>query len=284
VTTPPIDTDLATAILAVYQAALEDFIGRRDALAKQLRAEKRRDDAALVKALRKPSRIAWTLDGVVHEDPGSIDHLAAAIAEAQTGADLRTALETVKEAVRGVAAAGARVAVRAGFPIEPNALAAAVHAIIGDASAFAEFRAARLVEVPQAGGLDLLIALTESPSSPSSPQTPVPPSAAPPAPAIEAPKADPRIELAASARAELRRAETVLAEMREQSDHAVESLRDAEGRLDAAERALLHAQSELKARRDEVERTRRRAESAAANVEDARRARDDGETRVAEFD
>ena len=283
-TTPPIDTDLATAILAVYQAALEDFIGRRDALAKQLRAEKRRDDAALVKALRKPSRIAWTLDGVVHEDPGSIDHLAAAIAEAQTGADLRTALETVKEAVRAVAAAGARVAVRAGFPIEPNALAAAVHAIIGDASAFAEFRAARLVEVPQAGGLDLLIALTESPSSPSSPQTPVPPSAAPPAPAIEAPKADPRIELAASARAELRRAETVLAEMREQSDHAVESLRDAEGRLDAAERALLHAQSELKARRDEVERTRRRAESAAANVEDARRVRDDAETRVAEFD
>src|SRR4029077_2259569 len=99
--------------------------------------EKRRDDAALVKALRKPSRIAWALDGVVHEDAESIEHLAVAIGEVQTGTDLRTALERVKEAVRAVAAAGARVAVRAGHPIEPNALAAAVHAIIGDATSFA---------------------------------------------------------------------------------------------------------------------------------------------------
>ena len=109
-------------MVAVYQAPLEDFISRRDALAKQLRAEKRRDDAALVKALRKPSRIAWALDGVVHEDQVSIEHLAVAIREAQSGADLRTGLEKVKEAVRSVAAAGARVAVRAGHPIEPNAL------------------------------------------------------------------------------------------------------------------------------------------------------------------
>lgn len=288
-TTPPIDTDLATAILAVYQAPLEDFISRRDALAKQLRAEKRRDDAALVKTLRKPSRIAWTLDGVVHEDPVSIERLAAAIGEAQTGADLRTALEMVKDAVRAVAAAGARVAVRAGYPIEPNALAAAVHAIIGDASAFAEFRAARLVEVPQAGGLDLLTALT---ARPSSPPTPASPSAAPPTieapkiepPKIEPPKPDPRIELAAAARAELRRAETVLADMREQSNHAVKALRDAEARLDAAERALLQAQSERDARRDDVERTRRHAESVAASVEESGRAVADAQARVAEFD
>src|SRR5947199_1661722 len=104
VTQPPIETSLETAIVAVYRAPLEDFISRRDQLAKQLRAEKRRDDAALVKALRKPSRTAWTLDGIVHEDPASIDRLAAAIAEAQTGAVLRIALEAVKEAIRDVAA------------------------------------------------------------------------------------------------------------------------------------------------------------------------------------
>ena len=146
-THPPIDPDLAAAINAVYRAPLEDFVGRRDELAKSLRAEKRRDDAALVKALRKPSRVAWTLDGVVHEDPGSIDRLAAAIDDAQTGADLRTALEAVKEAVREVAAAAARIAVRAEHPIEPNVLVAAVQAIIGDESAFAELRAGRLVDV-----------------------------------------------------------------------------------------------------------------------------------------
>ena len=96
-TQPPIETDLATEIVAVYRAPLEDFISRRDALAKQLRAEKRRDDAALVKALRKPSRIAWALDGVVHEDPVSIEHLAVAIREAQAAPIFRTGLERVRE-------------------------------------------------------------------------------------------------------------------------------------------------------------------------------------------
>ena len=144
--------------------------------------------------------MAWTLDGVVHEDPKSIERLAAAIGEAQTGADLRAALEAVKEAVRAVAAVGARVATRAGHPIEPNALASAVHAIIGDATAFAEFRAGRLIDVPQGGGLDLLTALPVVPpaartSSSSSVAT---------VPAIEPENVDPRAELAASARAELR--------------------------------------------------------------------------------
>jgi hypothetical protein len=261
----------------VYQAPLEDFIGRRDALAKQLRAEKRREDATLVKALRKPSRTAWALDAVVHEDPVSIEHLAAAIGEAQSGADLRSALETVKESVRAVAAAAARVAMRAGYPIEPNALAAAVHAIIGDANAFAEFRAGRLVDVPQGGGLDLLIALATGASS-----TPTRPSPSAPPPTIEPAKVDPRVALAASARAELRKAEKLLAEMREQSEHALELLREARARCDAAESALRHAQSELEARRDDVERTRRHAESAAAKLEDAQRTFDDVRMRVAE--
>jgi hypothetical protein len=39
VTKPP-ETDLPTAILAVYQAPFDDFVSRRDALVKQLRAEK----------------------------------------------------------------------------------------------------------------------------------------------------------------------------------------------------------------------------------------------------
>jgi hypothetical protein len=270
VTQPPIETDLATEMVAVYQAPLEDFISRRDALAKQLRAEKRRDDAALVKALRKPSGIAWALDGVVHEDPVSIEHLAVAIREAQSGADLRTGLEKVKEAVRSVAAAGARVAVRAGHPIEPNALVTAVQAIIGDETAFAEFRAGRLVDVPEGGGLSLLFALTPNP-----PSTKATSSASAVPPTTEPVKADPRVELAAAARAEVHRAEKALAEMREQSEHAVESLRDANARLDAAERALEQARAERDARRDDVERTQRHVQSTAANLEVAQRAFED---------
>jgi hypothetical protein len=279
VTHPQIDTDLQTAIVAVYRAPLEDFVSRRDELAKQLRAEKRRDDAALVKALRKPSRIAWTLDGIVHEDPASIDRLAAAIAEAQTGADLRTALDAVKDAVRAVAAAGARVAVRAEHPIEPSVLVMAVQAIIGDESAFADLRAGRLVDVPEGGGLNLLFALTANPASPpkatSSPRVPPPP--------IEPVTPDPRLELAAAARADLHRAERSLAEVRDQSNHAVESLRDAKASLDVAERALLLAQTEVEARRADVERTQRHVESTAATLEDVQRAVDDARRRLAEL-
>lgn len=279
VTQPPLETDLASAVAPIYQAPLEDFISRRDALVKQLRAEKRPADAALVKALRKPSRMAWALDAVIHEDPSSIERLSAAITEAQTGVDLRTALETVKEAVRAVAAVGARAAVRTGNPIEPSALAAAVYAIIGDATAFAELSAGRLIDVPPGGGLDLLVALTASPSSTSATSS----SSATKVAAMEPAKTDPRVEFAASARAELRRSEKFLAEAREQSEHAATSLRDATARFDAAEHALVQAQIEHDARRHDVERTRQLAESAATNLEDAERALADARARMAEL-
>jgi len=284
VTTPPAETDLPTAILAVYQAPFDEFISRRDALVKQLRAEKRRDDAALVKALRKPSRMAWVLNGVVGDDPKSIERLDAAIAGAQTAADLRTALDTVKEAVRAVAAVGARVAVRAGHPIEPNAIATAIHAIIGDASALAQLRAGRLIDVPEGGGLDMLIAFSPNPSSARTTPSPAPsPEPAPRAPP-EPPKEDPRVALAATARADLRRAEESLGAARVQLEQATDSVRDTTTRLEAAEQAVVRAQSELDLRRKDAERTRRNAESAAADLEKAQQAVDRARARMAELE
>jgi hypothetical protein len=283
----PPESELATAILDVYQAPFEEFVSRRDALAKRLRAEKRREDAALVKALRKPSRMAWVLDRVVGEGPESIDRLADAIAAAQTSADLRAALEMVKEAVRAVAAVAARVAVRAGHPIEPNAISMAVHAVIGDASAFAELRAGRLVDVPEGGGLDLLNALTPQPPSAS---TNVPAKASPkasPKPSLRAPeppKEDPRVALAAAARAELLRAEKSLDAARERLEEATHSVRDMKATLEEAEHAVRRAQSELEARRKDAERTRRHAESAAADLDEAQRVVDKARARMAEFE
>src|SRR5215467_13400191 len=113
-TQPVTQIELEPAIVAVYHGPLDEFVSRRDALVKRLRAEKRREDADRVKLLRKPSRMAWVLDTLVHEDPASIEQLAAAIAAAQTGTNLRAATEAVKGAVRDVASAGARVAIRAG--------------------------------------------------------------------------------------------------------------------------------------------------------------------------
>lgn len=273
-------SDLSAAILAVYQGPYDEFVSRRDALAKQLRAEKRRDDAVLVKALRKPTRMAWVLNRVDAEDPESLSRLNAAIAGAQNAVDLRTAFEALKDAVRAVAAAGARVAVRAEHPLEPNAIAGAIQAIISDAGALAEFRAGRLVDVPAGGGLDLLITL-RLPPSPAGTSEPV---ATPSRPEIEPPKEDPRTALAAAARSELLRAEESLAAAREEAEQANGSVRDAQAKLEAAEQALLHAKSELEARRQDSERARRHAESRATSLEAAQRAFDSARGRAAEFE
>jgi hypothetical protein len=215
--------------------------------------------------------MAWMLDTLVHEDSASIEQLAAAIGAAQTGTDLRAFVETVRAAVRDVAAVGARVAIRVGHPIEANAIATAVHAVIGDAGAFAELRAGRLVDVPEGGGLDMLTAIQVI-----APAT-TPSSSPPPRrePVKVTPRAEPAkqdAELARAARSELHRAETSLADNRERSEHAAESVRIARERLDVAERGLVNAQAEVQARRAEVERARQDAAVAASAVDDAERA------------
>lgn len=264
--------ELETAIIAVYRGSLDAFVSRRDALVKQLRAAKRREDADRVKLLRKPSRLAWVLDNIADENGASIEQLTAAIRDAQRGTDLRTAVETVKAAVQAVAAAGARVAIRAGQPIEANTIATAVHAVIGDAGAFEAFRAGLLVEVPEGGGLEMLniIAVSAPPTSP-------PPLGAPPdsEPTDSAPRAQSAAEdaqLAEAARADLRRAEMLLVDTRERSARAMQSVHDAQRELDVAEREWLNAQAEAQARRAEVERARQDAEVAASATRDAERA------------
>ena len=270
-TQPLTPIEIEAAIVAVYRGPLDEFVSRRDALVKQLRADKRRDDADRAKLLRKPSRMAWVLDTLVHQESASIEQLAAAISAAQTTTNLRTALESVKAAVRDVAAAAARVAIRAGHPIEANAIATAVHAVIGDASAFAELRAGRLVDVPEAGGLDMLTAIQVIAPA-ATPSSSPPPSREPVnvAPSEESAKQD--AELARAARAELHRAETSLADLRERSEQAEQSVRDAQKQLDAAERELLNAQAGVQARRADVERARQNAAVAASAMRDAERA------------
>jgi hypothetical protein len=275
-------SELEAAMLAVYRGPLEEFVSRRDALAKELRAAKRREDADRVKALRKPSRTAWVLDNIVHEDPASIEHLSAAIGAAQSvqsGADLRAAMENVRAAIRDVAAAGARVAIRAGQPIDASTLVTAVHAVIGETRAFSDLRAGRLVDVPDGGGLDILSAITisvpASPAAPAATQPAAAPAATPPnaePTAQEVARAAKEAARVAAARADLQRAEASLAEARERSQRTEQLARDAQAKLDAAERALLDAQAETQARRADVERARRDAEATAQQVRDAEQA------------
>src|SRR3989442_15937660 len=109
----PDESTLESEIFAVYRGPLEEFVRRRDALAKELRAIGRREAADLTKAVRKPGRSAWALNHVVADDPAALEHLVAAIGAAQTAQSrgrepLRAALKNLGGTVDQVAHAAAR--------------------------------------------------------------------------------------------------------------------------------------------------------------------------------
>ena len=72
---------------ALYGLSLEEFTPARNELAKQLRKDKRKDEAALVAKLRKPPVTAWALNQLAQAEPARI----TAVEEA--GAALRSAME-----------------------------------------------------------------------------------------------------------------------------------------------------------------------------------------------
>lgn len=108
------------AVDRLYGLAREDFVGERDALAKQLRADGSRDEAAAVKALPKPTVAAWAANQAVRSQKRAARELwkagdalstaqDAVLAGKGSGAKLReasererTAVETLVEAARGL--------------------------------------------------------------------------------------------------------------------------------------------------------------------------------------
>jgi hypothetical protein len=94
----------------LYGLPREQFIGERDALAKELRADGRRDEATAVKALPKPTVAAWAANQAVRSQKRSArelwkagDALSAAhdavLAGKGSGAKLREATERERAAV-----------------------------------------------------------------------------------------------------------------------------------------------------------------------------------------
>jgi hypothetical protein len=94
----------------LYGLALEDFVAQRDALAKELRADGRREEAGAVKALAKPSVAAWAANQAVRTQTRAArqlwdagDALVAAqeavLSGSGSGAELRVASEAERSAV-----------------------------------------------------------------------------------------------------------------------------------------------------------------------------------------
>jgi hypothetical protein len=152
--------EVEAAKVTLFAEALEDFVARRDAIVRDLRAEGKRDEAAAVKALRKPSRTAWALDAAFHAGAGHIEQVAAAVnqvVEAQDGrGDMRDATRALRDAVQGAARAAADAAAAAGHPVDRANLVPALLGVVGDPTAFGLLRKGQLADLPVGGDLDVL--------------------------------------------------------------------------------------------------------------------------------
>lgn len=83
--------------VALFREAPEDFVSARDRLAAILRDRGRADDALVVKALRKPTVVAWALDQLCVRDPDGVRNLLDA------GAEVRAAQQSALSSKRGAA-------------------------------------------------------------------------------------------------------------------------------------------------------------------------------------
>lgn len=97
----------------LYGLPLDEFTRERNALAKRLRSEGRRDAAASVAELRKPVVAAWVVNRLARERKDGVQALvdaADAIRAGAVGADerLRAIVEELMDAARGVLEDGGR--------------------------------------------------------------------------------------------------------------------------------------------------------------------------------
>lgn len=122
----------ADAIEDLYLEPFENFVGARDELAKRLRSEGDADAAKQVRALRKPSRVAWAIDQVSGREQGLRDALllaGAALREAQerlvagkgSSDEVREAAAREREAVEAALEAAGAAGGQSGSALSPAA-------------------------------------------------------------------------------------------------------------------------------------------------------------------
>src|SRR4051812_19215580 len=147
----------------LYGAPLEEFVGRRDALAKELRSGGDREGAAAVKKLPKPTRAAWALNRLVRDRPDEVRALIDAGA-ALEGAQQQLLEGADRQVLRGAAEAARRLVEALAAEADADGatqdkVRATLHAATVDPEVRAQLAEGRVVKERAAagfGGLDLM--------------------------------------------------------------------------------------------------------------------------------
>jgi hypothetical protein len=203
----------------LYSLPLEEFIAERDALAKKLRGEGRRDDADVVKALRKPTVTVWAVNQVMRTQRKAARSLLEAADRAAAKPSDRDALSAHRVALEELTTAAAGLLSGKGRALSDDALLRvrdALHAGSLDRDLRDDFAAGRLTTEPAPVGFGALTgkpdpAPARRPARKAKPKPEPKPKQPSPAARKRVQRAETRV---AKARAALADAESDLAEAR----------------------------------------------------------------------
>jgi hypothetical protein len=271
----------------LYGLPLDRFIPERAALVKELRGDKRRDEANAVAALRKPSVAAWAVNQLVRTQTeeiealfGAGDDLAGAQADAASGKRagdaMRDASRRQRDAVSRLIQAAEGLIGSDGHPLSQTTLERVgdtLRAAAIDEDARRQVKDGCLAHELRFVGLGVGDALTAAPprSSPKPKAAAEAPATPKEAAAKGADAAERKAEAAARAEAErqrkaaLKAARQAEADARRQATRAEKGLAAAQGRRDEAAASLAEAERRL----TEAEA---KAEQAATELQNAERA------------
>ena len=211
-------------------APFGEWVAARDALAKELRAEGRREEADEVKQLRKPTAPVWAANQLARRRPRCIRRLIEAAeqlrtAQASRREDFATARAEERDALEAAVAEGRSILAEAGA--ESEAMAGRLERTLRSAAAnegtARELEAGRLVEELEASGFEALLG------------------AFPAGPPTAKAKGKPARK---SRQAEIDAARKRVEEARGAATEARKAVREAERRAQAARRDWERAQSE----------------------------------------
>jgi hypothetical protein len=134
----------------LYATVPTEFVAARNAVVKELRRAKERDDAAIVAAFRRPDWTDWALNVAAGERRDAVDEFVSAagdVRDAQTaaiegrdGPDVRTALRTLRDRTADVIRAAGAALERAGRPPGTAELTARLSEIAGSVAACEQMR------------------------------------------------------------------------------------------------------------------------------------------------
>jgi hypothetical protein len=236
----------AETLRHLYTLPPEEFVAARNALAKELRAAKDREGAALVAKLRRPAVPEWALNVVAAEQPKLIESVldaAARVRDAQTaavegreGGDVRAALRDLREQGQALLAAAEKAISRSGRPSAPQMAALTGHLaeITGNESVGEQLRGGHLGSA-DVDAVDPFAGLAPAPK-PKRQRTPAQ-EREPVAPVDDRAARRERERAVTVARKAKDAADAKVAKARAAVDDAAAKVDQAQARLDAAEEA-----------------------------------------------